>query len=262
MHAFDPYRYVSLEGDGITRGVTLSLPTSTVRALLPAGLELGRQDLTEEPDTHPVVLLFHEIFRAKMSIPSLLPDLTYHEHSVGIPFSYLTRSARGGPAAGPYYFMPSVLLDDALAVLGGVLYWGFVKRMAEVRARGNDFTVAESGRPLVSLDSRPVGEFLPLSRFPSFEIIRSVLDQPVISSVPFGVGPFFASSHFEKRWQQADVRPLEASLEIFEAYVPGLPIGRLDVNALHHGIDRHVLGSYEYRAPWRLTWPYPVLARW
>ena len=88
----NPFAAINLHGDGTMRGVTLALPTDRVRDLLPAGMELGAQDVSPK-GTHPVILFFHDMFRAQMSIPTLLPNMTYHEHSVGVPFTYISRGS-------------------------------------------------------------------------------------------------------------------------------------------------------------------------
>ena len=90
----NPFPMLNLNGYGTQRGVTLALPTEKVLDLLPAGLELGPQTVSPK-GTHPVILFFHDMFRAHMSFPSLLPNLTYREHSVGVPFSYISPGTPG-----------------------------------------------------------------------------------------------------------------------------------------------------------------------
>ena len=63
----------------------------------------------------PVIMGFHDMFRLHASVPSLLPSMTYHEHSVGIPYCYVTQGgAMTARTPGPYYFMPILLLDNAV----------------------------------------------------------------------------------------------------------------------------------------------------
>ena len=86
MNSSNPFAAVNLHGDGTMRGVTVALPSDRVSDFLPAGMKLGEQNVSP-PGTHPVILFFHDMFRAQMSIPMLLPNMTYHEHSVGVPFT-------------------------------------------------------------------------------------------------------------------------------------------------------------------------------
>jgi len=79
-------------------------------------MELGEQDVTE-PGTHPVVLFFHDMFQLHTSVPSLLPNLTYREHSVNVPFVHVPAGGMNIPSPGPYQFMPTLYLDSFLAEL-------------------------------------------------------------------------------------------------------------------------------------------------
>ncbi len=250
-----PYNDVRLIGDGVIRGATLVLPTQTVQDLLPHGLVLGPQTLTP-PGTHPVVLFFNDLFRAHMNIPTLLPNMTYHEQVVGVPFAYVTRSIAG--PSGPFFFMPQLWLDNVLATLGGLLFWGFAKRLARFTVTADRYAaVDESGRPLISLDFEPVGEPAPLSQFPLFEPLRQLMDQPLVSQLPAAMGPLFACSDFAKNWHTARVRPLRSAVHIARAFVPGLPCGRFPETDLHPGIDESPFGAYEIHSQWSQGLIYP-----
>lgn len=266
MNAFNPYNYlnpynyVSLNGQGTMRGVTVEVPTEQAQRLLPHGLELGVQDITR-PGYHPLILFFHDMFKAHMSIPSPLPSLTYHEHSLGVPFCYVRSGATSTGGSGPFYFMPTLHLDSFLATLGGVLYWGFAKQMASFTVVQDRYTVVSSrGNTVTSLQFRPCGEYQPLSAYPAFEPIRQVLNQPIVSLLPLAMGPFFICSNFDKEWSAATIRPLETVMNIDEAYAPGLEPGAYPREGFSPGIDKSVLGSYELLSPWRLSMPYPPYA--
>jgi hypothetical protein len=84
-----------------------------------------------------------------------------------------------------------------------------------------------------------------------------MLSQPIISMVPASLGPFFILSDFDKNWDVAAVQPIQTGLEVDVEYVPGYGGGRYPVSGWSPGIDESVLGSYELRAPWRLSIPYP-----
>lgn len=263
MTTFNPFASVNLHGDALMRGVTLALPTATVRNLIPAGLDLLPQDVTPA-GTHPVILLYHDLFRAQMSIPTLLPSLTYREHSVGIPFTCVVGGATALPAPGPYYYMPILFLDNLWATLGGRLYWGYPKDLAAIELEAQRFSVRSlDGRPLTSLlwndgvnDDRP---FQPARQAQFFQPSLAMTSQPLITQVPFGAGPFFVLSDFDKDWDFASVRPLHTAVEITSAYVTGLDCGRYPREGWSDGIDTSIMGSYELRARWRISLPYPAL---
>jgi hypothetical protein len=257
----NPFGHINLHGDSAMRGVTLALPTDVVRNFLPAGLVLGAQSVTP-PGTHPVVLLFNDLFRARMSFPTLLPNLTYHEHSFGVPFAYLSGESLVPGKPGPYYFMPRLYLDSFWAILGGVAFWGFAKELASFTVTADRYTIASnSGQRLTSLAWTPVpgGEFRPCAEYEQFEPVRRMLAQPLISMAPASMGPFFVLSDFDKAWDVAIVKPLQTELEVDVAYVLGYSAGRYPASGHYPGIDSSPLGSYELRAPWRLTLPYPPL---
>jgi hypothetical protein len=261
MTPANPLAAINLNGTGTMRGVTLALPTDRVRNFLPAGLELGEQKVTP-PGTHPVILFFHDMFRAAMSIPTLLPNMTYREHSVGVPFSYLSSGSITPGFPGPYYFMPKLYLDNLWATLGGLVFWGFAKEMASVTVTADSYTVnSMAGQRLTSLGWKKPRqeECLPIAEYPNFEPIRQILSQPIISMLPMAMGPFFILSNFDKAWESATIRPLETSLEVDVEYVPGYAGGRYPASRWSPGIDSSVIGSYELRAPWRLSLPYPPL---
>jgi hypothetical protein len=197
-----------------------------------------------------------------MSIPTLLPNMTYHEHSVGVPFAYISKGSITPGVPGPYYFMPKLYLDNLWATLGGLFFWGFAKEMASVSVTATSYTVSSmSGQRLTSLawknSKKP--EFRPIAEVKNFEPVRQMLTQPIISMLPAAMGPFFILSDFDKDWRTATVRPIETTLEVDVEYVPGYAGGRYPGTGYSAGIDVSVLGSYELRAPWRLSLPYPPL---
>jgi hypothetical protein len=250
MNLLDPYSYVSLDGDAILRGVTIALPTERVRGMLPEGLELGEQRLTP-PGTHPVVLWFQVMLRAHMSVPTLLPSMTYLEHIFAVPHTFVTRGRVDRRTPGPYLFMARLYLDDLLATVGGVLWWGFAKEMAELRLGRRRFSVAQRGDTLISLRFEPQGELLPASRFPHFGAMRQIMRQPLVSQLPLGRGPFFACSDFDRAVEEGRMRPLRTVVEVREPFVPGLPCARFPAEGAAPGIEVSPLGSYEIRSPWR-----------
>jgi hypothetical protein len=244
---------VNLVGDGITRGVTLSLPTELARRLLPVGLELGPQALTE-PGTHPLILYFQSISNAHLTVPTLLPSLTYSELVMGVPFSYVTRGPPRSIGRGPFLFMPRLELDNILAMLGGVLFWGYPKRVTAISITERRFMVSgQRGAPMAALDFDPGGELRPIYGYPAFEPIRQIMEQPLVSCLPAGVGPCFACSDYKRSWSVAALRPLSTVLHIGRGLARGLPSGSFAAR----GIDLSALGSYELRAPWSIGPLYP-----
>jgi hypothetical protein len=241
------------------RYTTLTLPSEVVCNLLPNGLRPGPQEMTPR-GTHPVLMGFHDMFRLHTSVPSLLPSMTYHEHSVGVPYCYLTDGPITPRTPGPYFFMPMVFLDHLLATLGGLMFWGYVKQMATISHANSRYSVAKlDGEPVVSLSYDIAGDAKPLADCPLFELQRQALSQTVISQVPLGVGPFFVLARFPKHWGTATLTPLMTVTEVFTDYVIGLSSGRYPPRGRSEGIDASVAGAYELRTSWTLSAPYPLM---
>lgn len=270
--ARNPFDLVNLHGQGCFRSVTLALPVPAVRRLLPATLDLGVQGVTPE-GTHPVVLSFNALYRAEMSVPTLLPSLTYHEFTLGVPFSVTRPGALGrllgrsspalGAARGPYYYMPRLYLDSVLATVGGVLYWGYTKRLARFKDNPGRFAIdGEDGAPLLSLDWQAEGEPRPLADFPLFEPVRGMLAQPLVSQLPLSLGPATVIADFDKHWAAATLRPLRTMVTVHREIVPGFGAARYPAEGCDPGIAASVLGSYELNAEWLLGMPHlPVFGR-
>jgi hypothetical protein len=248
-----PYGFINLVGDGHLRGTTLVLPTERVRHMLPHGLDLGEQQLTPK-GTHPVVIFFYDMYRAHMTVPTLLPNMTYHENIVGIPFAYTTPGFLEPYYAGPFFFMPRLNLDNYLATVGGILWWGFAKHLSKITTTEDSYAVATlGGDPLISLDIKQKGELKPVDGYPYFEPMRQIMDQPIVSQLPVGMGPLFACSNFDKKWDTALVRPLSTEVQIDQCFVSALPTGRFAAE----GIDADPLGSFEVQSRWRQSLIYP-----
>jgi len=256
-----PFGMINLGGYGHMRGVTLARATDSVRNLLPAGLELGEQNVTPK-GTHPVVLLFNDMYQARLSFPNLLPSLTYHEHFVAIPFAFLSRTTLIPGYPGPYYYLVKGYLDSFLATIGGRLLWGLPKELASLRVSSGEYSVNDScGRPRTSLawNTQAEESFRPLGELPNFNPIREMLSHPIVSMLPAAIGPFFVLSDFHIHWEAATLRPLETSVEVDTAFVPGYECGRFPATGWSPGIDQSVLGSYELQAPWQITTIYPPM---
>lgn len=238
--------HVYLGGTAVMRNATVAWPADVVEDMLAPGLRLGLQWLTPDGQ-HPVHFFFYEIFDAQMSVPTLVPSLTYRELVVAIPHCHHARSGRG-----PFVFMPRLLLDDPLAILGGNMFWGFAKREAEIHVDDGRYCVHDDrGRRLVSLEFEPAGRFRDPQSFDGFGPMRRALDQPLISQYPPGRGPMFLRSDFEREWSTAQMRPLETVLRVHAPVLPGMPRGRVPEAGATPGAHLDVLGSYELRTRWR-----------
>ena len=187
--------------------------------------------------------------------------MTYQEHILGVPFAYVTRGRIERRTPGPYLFMARLYLDNLLATLGGVLYWGFAKQLADLVVARDRFSIARRSERLISLQFQPCGDFAPPQSFPHFEAMRRIMSQPLVSQLPLALGPFFACSDFDRQVEDGEMRALTTVVEIEEQFVQGLPCGRFPAGERAPGIDTSALGSYEIRCPWRQSMIYPAFPR-
>jgi hypothetical protein len=260
-------RAINFVGGGVIRAFTLVMPTADVQAMLPPDLELGAQTLTE-PGLHPVVLYFQEMVSAHMNIPVPMPAVTYHEQILGIPYCYSKANSVQG-RHGPFYHMPNLWLDNWQAIVGGRMWYSFpkVKGVATLTAAQNGtparWAMADmGGQPQIALNYEPVGDFEPLHTQPNFANFcvgpQGIMNQPLVVRMPFGVGPVLQASHFDKKWDDAVIRPLRATMEISKSFSTGLPTGRFPAHGWGEGIDTSPLGAFEVHARWRESFSYPL----
>lgn len=251
-----PLGNVELVGDGVIRAVTLEMPIETARSFLPYTLELAPQTMTR-PGTHPIVMFFQEMVRAHMTVPSLLPNMTYHEYVLAVPHTRTT-GAFGMGSSAHMQFMPKLYLSEWLPTLGGLFFWGFAKQMAHYRVTSNKIAISSyrAEDPLVSLnyDYEPDTEFKPVSEYSHFGPLQEIMSEPLVSQLPAAMGPFLVCSNYDKIWSQALLRPISTEITVHESFVPNLPTGIFPGGK---SITTSALGAVEIRAPWKLSVLYP-----
>src|SRR5262249_39967713 len=98
-----PFLLCNLVGYMTTRALCLAVSRDVARGLLPAGLELDDQALTPA-GTHPLAFHFSDILGAQLTVPSLLPSLTYCELIVSLPFVRSTTRPRR--ETEPWSYLP------------------------------------------------------------------------------------------------------------------------------------------------------------
>lgn len=226
----------------------VSLPLDDVRAMLPRGAAPGPQTLAP-PGEHPLLLMFG---RHSGVHPAILPIRggSYHEMITAVPFLDYGAGGRGENAyRGEYAFMPRLYLDDWIFVMLGWFY-GYDKVRARIAETPGDYRVASllSGRPILSGRFEPRGDAGPVSNFPNFAAVAPAFRQPFLGKLFFG--PILCSiMTFEL--EKATLRPVEARIEIEDAYLPGMPKKEFRVP----GIDASPLGAFHIEVPWTLSYP-------
>ena len=101
-----------------------------------------------------------------------------------------------------------------------------------------------------------------MNRYPFFESYckagDGIMVQPLIGMLPAAMGPVFVCSNWDKKWDDAVIRPLTTSVRIAREIVPALPCGRFPAEGRAPGIDRSPIGAFELKARWRLGLIYPT----
>jgi hypothetical protein len=265
MQTLSLFNAVQLVGSGVFRCHTMAWPREVVERLLPWGMELADNPLTDR-DHHPVSLFFQDMIRAHMTVPNALPNLTYHEQIVGIPFVKVTKGYGNAGPLGPFFYMPNLWLDSFWATLGGRLYWGFNKQVGTMSVRDGHWAVLDPQDPskeLIALDYEVVEEdYKPLAAHPHFQTyaraITGIMSQPLVSMLPGGYPLMPICSNFDKRWSRAVVRPLRTRVSIHRSFLTGLPTGTFPgLEGWQDSIAELPWGGFEALAQWRLTVPYP-----
>lgn len=244
-------------GHATIRGVTLELPIQDVRRMLPQGLGLSE---CFGASTHPVMLFFSDMFDVRLSFP-MAPSLNYHEMLVGIPNTRLLDHGSFFPTQAPFFYVPVLYLDDMIGVLGGKLYWGLAKKFARALVYDFDYAIESiEGHRLASLHYLPQGEsWSPVRERSDFEPLRQILSQPLITQVPFGHGPGFACTDYDKAWTQARVRPIRATVKTSSLAVRGLPTRRFPETGEMFGFSpEHHLGCFELDTPFQASLLHPA----
>jgi hypothetical protein len=226
--------------------------------MLPPGLVLGPypSDLNIDSDCHPVVLCFNDVFRAHLSVPSLIPNLTYHEFHIGVPYTYLSSGTLQEGTNGPYYFMPRLYLDRWLPIIGGVSFWGLAKEPARIHVTENSYRVTSlSGQPLASLSWNTTSEdAFTAAPYSLIIIIRAILSQTMVSRMPAAVGPFFSLSDFI-RYLDIPI-PIPTTVEVDALNIQVQPREGLRAEEWQPGVGSSVLGGFTAFVPWVLSLPY------
>jgi hypothetical protein len=256
-----PTRPINLVGDARIRGVALTRPTAEVAALLPRGVVLGTQTLTP-PGTHPLVFFFSDFSHMRMSVPTLAPEMNYREEIIGVPFTQVAAAGGDLRRTSPAFYMVRLYLDRSLdgwlALVGGRLFWGYLKDPAWIVSSADRFLIhGPAGEPLIDLNNAADASFRAVEDFASFASWRQIQEQPLVTHLPLGIGPLCVISDYHKKWESTQVRPLRVVLDLVNPPLSGIPRGRFPVQGWTPGFEHSPLGGFEMKTRIRSSLPYP-----
>lgn len=208
------------------------------QALLPAGLRLAPQTIA--PDgRHPLLFMLGHQRNVRFALAAA--GIDYLEFILAVPF--VEPDGAAGRRAGPFGYMPCLLLDRRLPTVAGRLLLAYEKRRAVIVASDEAYRIASArtGEPLLSARFGAAARFGQEPESP----IREVLQLPVISRRAHGGWRY---SVVDLALDRATIAPIEVHLTIERAFARGLPTGSFTLDA---GGGR----ACRLRTRWRLTGP-------
>ena len=229
----------------------LSLPQSEVRALLPAGLELGAQNSTGA-EKHPVLVILGKQKRVRNVVGrTTLPyEFNYTETVLAVPYTRL--SAGTLPRAkyrGPFYFMPKIFLDNRVPQFLGYAY-GYNKVIAKLVADTGTYLISRGAQSLLNASFVSQAAFASPERFPKYAEVERMMKQPIIGKRPDG----FVCSAFD--WNPENnlrIQPVSGTLQILVPLMNG-SVGPLFYKS--RSIKDARLGSFNVNSAWGLRGPF------
>ncbi len=185
--AFEELSAVEVVGEHKGLVAVLALPKEQVKALVPEGFTLD-----DVKGRHHVIVTCGERYNTRLTFPSILPSQTYKEVMIAIPSVNPPGRACACGRKGPFLYVAKIYVNNLLVAAGGKA-WGIDIANADLRQdRSLDggtyrWQVIANREPLIVVESRGVesrveGQVRPLNQFDSFENIRNMLAQPILSS--------------------------------------------------------------------------------
>jgi hypothetical protein len=221
----------------------------TVKAMLPAGLELAEQHLFPGA-VHPLLFLFGQQNRVHLRGVDLL-GMTYLEAAVIVPYIKPMDFVAGRQV--PYVYLSRMYLNKPLPIFLG-LFYGFPKQRASMGRSETSYVINDltAGQTLMAGDFRPVGAAAAPDAFPEFAagLLQLFAKAVIVGKSP--LGPFIYSIP-EHDLATAWVQGIEADLQVSAAFAPGLPPATYrDLPSLKESRS----GAFLIDTSWRLSLPF------
>ncbi|MBI1881394.1 MAG: hypothetical protein HYR94_24710, partial [Chloroflexi bacterium] len=226
--------------------VPLLFENEVVQSILPKWLNFAPPpDITA--DKYPVIFTFAQERRVRFEWGIITsPSIEHKEVGVGVPWVQLTETGQG-----PFYSFPQLYLDKLLPVILGKYWWGFAKQVANIQTSDGFYAAVKDNRLLVSGEFKPCGEPGKPSDFPFFEAMakqKLLQETPVVDKTFFGS---YLCAKLNRDTEKTVIQPVEAKVQIADAFLPGLPLGEYTVK----GINEVPMGALHMRAPWTMSMP-------
>lgn len=210
----------SVYGMAQTTGASVVVPFAReiVQKLLPKGLVLGKQTITETGD-HPVILLFA---RQRDVRPNQLPfGMNYSEFICAVPW---VRHADPSLQDLPPLIVPTKLYLDSLPpILLGIYGYGFPKERASMHVDMDNYIIrdAETDEEIISCSFERAGAKTRAHALPFFAKVRAGYEMAMVTRNRIGQWQY---SVYDFSLGQAELEPLNMQIRI-SSDVFGLPKG-------------------------------------
>lgn len=210
----------SIYGMAQTTGasVVVPFPREVVQKLLPKGLELGEQDITEKGD-HPVILLFA---RQRDVRPNQLPfGMDYSEFICAVP--WVRHSDPSLQELPPLITPTKLYLDSLPPILLGIYGYGFPKERASMHVDMDTYIIrdAKSDDEIISCSFERAGPKMRAHALPFFDKVRAGYEMAMVTRNRLGQWQY---SVYDFSLGQAELEPLSMEIRISSDCF-GLPKG-------------------------------------
>ncbi len=198
--------------------VVVPFPAKVVQKLLPKGLELGEQDITEKGD-HPVILLFA---RQRDVRPNQLPfGMNYSEFICAVPW---VRHSDPALRELPPLITPTKLYLDSLPpILLGIYGYGFPKERAAMHVDMDTYIIrdAKTDDEIISCSFERTGPKTRAHALAYFDKVREAYEMAMVTRNRLGQWQY---SVYDFSLGQAELEPLSMNIRISSDCF-GLPPG-------------------------------------
>ena len=249
-----PWPLTSFFGTGAVDGWFSfhAIDANALQAILPPGLTLHPQSITPA-GTHPVTLLANQQSGVRPSaLPRFMGFPTYQEAIVSIACVQV----EGHP--GIFNYLPNLYLSNAAAQLSGVLFYGFNKRLGQLRMGNADYAVAaQDGTPVWSARYQHRGFAGSLMDSPDCGLVQTLCGQVIVTQGKLSRWQFSA---FDFDLDTASITPASAEIDIHDTTLAQLPAGLMTARPLAMPGDPvqpgpHLPGAFRIRTSWTLSNP-------
>jgi hypothetical protein len=229
-----------------------------LQTLLPDRLTLAEQNYTE-PGKHPVLFMFEQTHLesdfsrhpSRSILDTLEQDvkhllkLDYNEFIVMLPFVKFKEGVT--VEKNLFCYLPVLLLDSVLAVLGGRVFWDFNKRLASFDITQREYAVNTIifSDPILKGNFLIEGEPIKAVENENFKRLMPILELPVVEE---GSG-LYSTCIYKINYQDAYITPVSSQIENFNCqYLPR------NLRISVPNILQQVMGSFDINYDWSLSY--------